>query len=95
MTLPIIWRLHASSDLAEIIGYVTRENPLAAKRLRKLLMSAVEPVSEHPYLYPQSELFPGLRKIVAHPNYIICYKVTATSIEVVNVVHARQQYPKL
>ena len=52
MTLPIIWRLHARSDLAEIIGYVTRENPIAAKHLRKLLMSAVEPVSEHPYIYP-------------------------------------------
>ncbi|EPX8660772.1 type II toxin-antitoxin system RelE/ParE family toxin, partial [Shigella sonnei] len=35
----------------------------------------------------------GLREIVTHPNYIILYRVTASSIEVVNIVHSRRQYP--
>jgi toxin ParE1/3/4 len=44
-------------------------------------------------LYRQSERVPGCREIVAHPNYVILYRVAAVCIEVVNVVHARQQYP--
>ena len=52
------------------------------------------PVSEHPYLYRQSERVPGLREIVAHPNYIVLYRVAASRIEVVNVVHARRQFPE-
>ncbi|MHB1737256.1 MAG: type II toxin-antitoxin system RelE/ParE family toxin [Acidithiobacillus sp.] len=36
---------------------------------------------------------PGLREIVAHPNYIVLYRVTATCIEIVNVVHARREFP--
>ena len=35
----------------------------------------------------------NLREIVAHPNYIVLYRVAAERIEIVNVVHARQQYP--
>ncbi|PLC48822.1 type II toxin-antitoxin system mRNA interferase toxin, RelE/StbE family [Pollutimonas subterranea] len=54
--------------------------------------SAVLPVAEHPYLYKPGRIS-GTREIVAHPNYIVVYKVTYSTIEVMNVVHARQQYP--
>ena len=93
MTLPIIWRLTARKDLAEVIQHVASVNPSAARRLRNLLMDSVLPASEHPYLFPQSELSPGLRKIVAHPNYVVYYRVAANCIEVMNVVHARQNFP--
>jgi plasmid stabilization system protein ParE len=36
---------------------------------------------------------PGLREIVAHPNYIVLYRVTAASVEIVDVVHARREFP--
>ncbi|MHB1737714.1 MAG: type II toxin-antitoxin system RelE/ParE family toxin [Acidithiobacillus sp.] len=53
----------------------------------------VATVREHPYLYRISDRVPGLREIVAHPNYIVLYRVTATCIEIVNVVHARREFP--
>jgi toxin ParE1/3/4 len=93
MTLPIIWRMSARDDLAEIIRYIANVNPPAAGRLRQRLTACVLPVSEHPYLYRQSEHCPGLLEIVAHPNYIVLYRVTATCIEVVNVIHARREFP--
>lgn len=95
MTLPIVWRMSARSDLAEIIRYVANVNPPAARRLRKQLMDSVLPVSEHPYLYRRSELVSGVREIVAHPNYIVLYRVTVASIEVVNVIHARREFPPI
>ena len=52
-------------------------------------MESVLPVSEHPYLYRQSQTIPAVREIVAHPNYIVYYRVTAICIEVVNVIHTR------
>jgi toxin ParE1/3/4 len=94
MTLPIIWRASARSDLAAIIRYVANVNPLAARRLRQVLMESVLPVSEHPYLYRQSQTIPAMREIVAHPNYIVYYRVTASCIEVVNVIHTRREFPE-
>jgi toxin ParE1/3/4 len=35
----------------------------------------------------------GTRELVAHPNYIIIYRVASDRIEIVAIVHARQQYP--
>ncbi|WP_375638275.1 MULTISPECIES: type II toxin-antitoxin system RelE/ParE family toxin [unclassified Bartonella] len=50
-------------------------------------------MAEHPYLYRQSEKVLGLREIVAHPNYLIFYRVAAHQIEIVAVVHARREFP--
>lgn len=91
--LPIVWRASARDDLREIIAYIAHDNTVAARRMQRLLEEAILPVSEHPYLYRSSGRVPGLREIVAHPNYIVLYKVQASRIEVVNVVHARRKYP--
>ena len=91
--LPIVWRASARGDLAEIVRYVAQVNPIAARRLRQVLMESVLPVSEHPYLYRQSQAVPAVREIVAHPNCIVYYRVTATCIEVVSVIHTRREFP--
>lgn len=31
--------------------------------------------------------------LVSHPNYILVYRHTVLAIEILNVLHARQQYP--
>lgn len=51
------------------------------------------PATEHPYLFRTSTRMPGMREVVAHPNYIVIYRVAFDLIEVVNVVHARREYP--
>jgi len=28
-----------------------------------------------------------------HPNYVVIYRVTISAIEIINVLHSRQQYP--
>lgn len=90
--LPIIWRTRARADLAEIIRYIANENPQAARQLNERLESAVLPLAEHPYLHRLGRV-PGTRELVAHPNYLLVYRVAAEHIEIVNVLHARQEYP--
>ena len=35
----------------------------------------------------------GTREAVVHPNYILVYRVTGEAVEIVRLVHSRQQYP--
>ncbi|EEV8377425.1 type II toxin-antitoxin system RelE/ParE family toxin [Escherichia coli] len=91
--LPILWLPSARDDLRQIITYIAKENPPAARRLKIRIETSVLPLSEHPYLYPPSERGSGLREIVTHPNYIILYRVAASSIEIVSVTHSRRQFP--
>jgi toxin ParE1/3/4 len=91
--LPIIWKISARSDLATIVKYIATRDIQAARRMRQRLQEAVLPVAEHPYLYRQSDRYPGCREIVAHPNYIVVYRVERDAISVLRVLHSRQQYP--
>ncbi len=90
--MQIIWRARAKSNLAKIIRYIANEDPAAARRIKDRLESAILPVAEHPYLYRPGRV-PGTRELVAHPNYILVYLVAFERIEIVNVLHARQEYP--
>jgi toxin ParE1/3/4 len=92
--LTITWRASAREDLTEIIGFIAEHNPAAARRMATTIEAAVLPTAEHPYLFRAGRV-PGTREIVAHPNYIVVYHVTSSVIEVVAVVHARQEYPSL
>lgn len=91
--LPVVWLASADDDLAAIIDYIGERNLIAAERMWSRLRACVLVLSHHPCLYPASERAPGLREIVAHPNYIVLYRVTEQRVEIVNVVHARQQFP--
>ncbi|PMS21177.1 plasmid stabilization protein ParE [Trinickia dabaoshanensis] len=92
--LPIQWHPDARNDLVEIVGFIAKENPSAARRIYVLIDAATASLAKHPYLFRQSERVPGTRELVAHPNYVVFYRVHPGNIEILSVVHARQQYPE-
>lgn len=90
--LQIFWRASARANLASIIRFIANESPSAARQMRMRIEAAVLPAAEHPYLYRPGRV-PGTREIIAHPNYVIVYHVTVDRIEVLNILHSRQEYP--
>jgi toxin ParE1/3/4 len=88
--LPIRWNAAALDRFDELNEHIARLNPSAAETLRDRIESSVLPLSDHPYLFRQC---PGTREVVAHPNYIVVYRVLSDCIEITNVLHARQRYP--
>ncbi|WP_314326026.1 type II toxin-antitoxin system RelE/ParE family toxin [Comamonas aquatica] len=90
--LPIKWRPQARKSLAQIVRYIGEHNLIAARTMRQRIEDSVLPLSEHPYLFKPGRV-PGTREIVAHPKYIVLYRVEADCIEVLDVVHSSQQYP--
>lgn len=90
--LSVVWRAQARANLVEIIRFIANESPWAARRMRELIENSILPAAQHPYLYRTGKV-PGTREIIAHPNYVLVYRVTANHVEVVAVLHSRQQYP--
>jgi plasmid stabilization system protein ParE len=91
--LPVFWTEAADEDLAAIADYVAGHDPAAALRLWRVLKSSAIQLSEHPYLFKESERMPGYREIVAHPNYLVFYRVLADRVQIEMVAHARRLYP--
>ena len=88
----LIWLPAARRDVDAIIQYIADRNADAAQRLKSQIEACAERLPEHPFLYRPGRVS-GTREAVVHPNYILIYRVTAERVEIVNMVHARQEYP--
>ncbi len=88
----LIWRPSAREDLAKIIAYIAERNPPAARHIRNLIEESVLPLAEQPELFRPGRVASTSER-VAHPNYIVVYRVTRATAEIINVLHARQRCP--
>nr|WP_259640053.1 type II toxin-antitoxin system RelE/ParE family toxin [Pseudomonas syringae] len=52
----------------------------------------VEALPLHPYIHRPGRV-PGTREAVVHPNYLVVYRVGTERISILDVLHARQEYP--
>ena len=78
--------------MATIIEYIAERNDIAALELLEDIERAASQLPQHPYLYRPGRVA-GTREIVVHPNYLVVYRIQPTMIEIVAVLHSRQQYP--
>ena len=90
--MKLIWTRAASVHRQEIRDRIKRDNPVAAKALNKLLREKANRLIDHPELGRPGRV-PGTRELVAHPNYIIVYKVIGGEVRVLRVLHAAMAYP--
>jgi addiction module RelE/StbE family toxin len=88
----LIWRARALDDLETIITYIAERNLTAARRLHAAIEACADALPAHPFAFRPGRVA-GTREAVVHPNYILIYRVLDETLEIVNVVHARQQYP--
>ena len=88
----LIWLPSARRDIETIIQYIAERNVDAAQRLKSQIEACAERLPDHPFMYRTGRV-PGTREAVVHPNYILLYRVTAEAVEIVSLVHARQEYP--
>jgi addiction module RelE/StbE family toxin len=76
----------------EIIDYIEQRNAAAAQSLHAAIVQSAESLPLMPYLFRLGRVA-GTREHVVHPNYIVVYKVGNDVIEILRVLHSRQQYP--
>jgi toxin ParE1/3/4 len=90
--LNLEWRETALDDLDQIITYIGQRNIAAAEAMRDLADEAAQRIALFPLSYRTGRM-PGTREAVIHPNYMLVYRVGSDAVEIVDVLHARQQYP--
>jgi len=78
--------------LLKHIRYIATDNPTAAKKLRDSIKDQVQSLEQFPERYRKGRET-DTRELVVHPNYIVVYRITH-SIEILRVLHARQEHGK-
>ena len=84
------WRPEARAALRTILSYIAERNPTAALNLFEEIERSTSALPQHPYLYRHGRVA-GTREIVVHPNYIVVYRITTASVEIVGILHSRQR----
>ena len=90
--MKLVWRARALADLKSIVEYIADRNAAAAMRLHSAIEACTRRLRERPFLHRPGRV-EGTREAVVHPNHILIYRVGADTVEIVRVVHSRQQYP--
>lgn len=80
------------NDLDDIQAFVAKDNPAAALELWFLIDDQVEKLAD-PKFPRRPGRVAGTMELVAHENYIVILEEDLTTVTVLNVVHARQQWP--
>ncbi len=83
----IIWTGPAKRDLEEIIGYIADDNPAAASRVAKRIITHTRQLRKHPLSGPCAPEVEGdsIRQIVESPCRIF-YKVAGEKVYILHVL---------
>ncbi|WP_377159940.1 type II toxin-antitoxin system RelE/ParE family toxin [Roseateles sp. UC29_93] len=76
-----------------ILEEMARHNQLAAEEFGRQMVKKLRLALSFPMLYRASSRVAGIREIVLTPNYFVPYRVTPEAIEVLDLVHTRQNWP--
>ena len=89
--LSVNWMPEAISDLADIVDYIELDNPYVAARIHELLRVSAMTLGEM-HLGRKGRVA-GTRERLAHPSYLIVYRINSQSIDILNIIHTKRQYP--
>lgn len=77
----------AASDLDDIIGYIALDNPAAAERVYRAIVTAAERLQDFPKIGHTGRL-PGTRELpVVSLPYIIVYEIGGGTVTILAVFH--------
>lgn len=74
------------------MDYIAQDNPVAALELDELIEQKAEALPANPTLYRPGRV-QGTREVVVTKNYVMVYRVLGSRVEILRVLHARQQWP--
>jgi addiction module RelE/StbE family toxin len=97
MTARLRWTAPANTDFLGIAEWIKAHNPLAAARVGRRILDAVEALADHPYRGRPGRV-PGTRElVVTRFPYLIVYEVEADAgeptIVVLRVLHGAMRWP--
>ena len=77
--MKVFWAAAAERDRADILAYISEDNPLAAIRMDEIFAEAASRLGEHPFL-GKAGLIPGTRELIPHESYRLVYEVGGDAV---------------
>ncbi|MGJ5207619.1 type II toxin-antitoxin system RelE/ParE family toxin [Bradyrhizobium sp. HKCCYLR20261] len=89
----IRWTRRALSRLDQIGAYIAQDSPAAAARVVALIVLGVDSLAEHPAKGRPGRIAGTRELVMTDLPYIVAYRLTPRSVEILAIVHAAQRWP--
>jgi addiction module RelE/StbE family toxin len=91
--MALAWSPTARNDLRRIRGYIAQHHPQAARRIAVRIIDTSERLISNSRIGPPGRQ-PDTREIVVPGTpYLIVYRLRRNTIEILRVLHGRQDWP--
>jgi toxin ParE1/3/4 len=87
------WLNLALDDLDEIAGYVSKDNPDAARRMVKRLWKAAHVLTGQPEMGRPGRVHGTRELVVVNTPFVLPYRVVGAEIEILRVLHGARNWP--
>jgi toxin ParE1/3/4 len=87
------WLNLALDDLDEIAGYVSKDNPDAARRMVKRLWEAARTLTGQPEMGRPGRVHGTRELVVVNTPFVLPYRVVGAEIEILRVLHGARNWP--
>lgn len=84
----------AVADLDDIAGYISQDNPEAARRTVRRLWTAVKSLAEQPEMGRPGRVHGTRELVVSDTPFVVPYRVVGSEIEILRVLHGARDWPK-
>ena len=84
----------AVDDLDDIAGYISQDNPEAARRTVRRLWTAVKSLAEQPEMGRPGRVHGTRELVVCDTPFLVPYRVVGSEIEILRVLHGARDWPK-
>ncbi|MDO9244655.1 MAG: type II toxin-antitoxin system RelE/ParE family toxin [Rhodocyclaceae bacterium] len=90
----VAWLQAALDDLRGIHDYIARDNPTAARQVIKAVRNNVKILQDHPACGRPGRIEGTRELVVGRYPYIVAYRQTAQTLEILAVVHTSRLWPE-
>jgi addiction module RelE/StbE family toxin len=90
----IRWTRSALANLDDLAAYVADDDPMAAERLVRRIVTAVQALRDQPAMGRPGRVPHTRELVVVGTAYIVPYRVRARAIEILRVFHAARRWPE-
>lgn len=91
--LNIKWGAIALEDFKQAMLYIEKVNSRAATEVAQKIWDMTQQLSVHPGIGRPGRVL-GTRELVVGTPYIVPYRVSGDSIEIIRVLHSSRKWPK-
>ena len=93
--MQIRWEEGAINDLINLRDYTQKDNPAAAQKVAKKILSTVDLLLDHPLLGKAGRIHKTREIVIAGTPYTVVYIAEFEAVTLLRIFHQRQSWTEL